>query len=76
MNQKSDLNKYAKKKKKDTGVTKETFFIQNRAEKEGLFEEGHFLILCLSSYEKKIGTHFAYFDNTAKSKAKSNNSKY
>lgn len=54
---------------KDTGVTKETLFIQNGAEKDYRAVWGG-LFLNNSLYKKKIGTNFAYFDNTTKSKAK------
>lgn len=44
---------------------------QSRKKITGLFGKGYLLIIHLFSFIwKKIGTIFAYFDNTAKSKAK------
>lgn len=69
MNNTSELNKYDKK---TLELQKESLFIQNGAEKGqscflgGLLLNNPFVFL----HMKKIGTNFAYFDNTAKSKAK------
>lgn len=68
MNKKSELNKY---NKKTLELQKKLCSFKTEQKKiTGLFREGYFLIIRFPSCEKKIGTIFAYFDNTAKSKAK------
>lgn len=68
MKSKPDLNKYDKK---TLELQKETIVIQNRAEKNvtGHFHKGYFQFLFTR-------THFAYFNNTAKSKRKKINTGY
>lgn len=68
MNNKSELNKYDKK---TLELQKKLSSFKTEQKKiTGLFEEGYCLIINLFSFLwKKTGTIFAYFDNTAKSKA-------
>lgn len=74
MNSKLELNKYDKK---TLELQKETFFIQNRAEKKitGLFREGYFLRIHLFE-EKKKGQILHILITLLNLKQKSNNSKY
>lgn len=69
MNKKLELNKYDKK---TLELQKKVSSFKTEQKKiTGLFGEGYVLIIHLFFlHMKKIGTNFAYFDNTAKSKAK------